>query len=325
MSIDGPLVSEFTDLLDRCHSVLIGTHLNPDGDALGSALALALALDQRAISSLVLCHNEAPRNLRFLPGIESVRQTTDDRAVDGAFLVDLDALHRLGSVRHAFESVEPLVVIDHHIPHEAPGTLRIIDVHSPATALILYRLFQGAGMDITPEIATCLLTGIVTDTGSFRFRNTTPESLSAASQLLEHGADMHQIAEHVYQTRPLKAVRLLGKCLDHMRLSEDQKVAWSTLRHDDFTETGAQEEDAEGLANELLSIETVQIAMILREHKPQNIRCSMRSRSPWDVASIARKFGGGGHRNAAGCTFETTMEHAAEQLVIAAKQCLESS
>lgn len=317
-------VQEFLQTVDAASSVLVGTHLNPDGDALGSALAMSLFLDQRGKANEVVCNNLAPYNLEFLPSVDRLKlepTSTHDLGI----LLDLDSLERLGRVRGHFERCSKLIVIDHHIPHQKPGDLRIVDTHAPATALILARLLEACGARIDPEIATCLLAGIVTDTGSFRYRNTTPESLEVASRLLSHGGDIVRISEEVYQRRPLTSVRLLGKTLDNLRLAQDDRLAWSTLSLRDFQESGAGEEHTEGLVNELLSIHTVKIAALIREPKPGKVRASIRSRDQIDVAAAARSFGGGGHKNAAGCTFDVSLEEAERRLVEALRTCLASS
>lgn len=306
-------------------AVLIGTHLNPDGDALGSALAMSLYLDQLKIENELLCHHSPPRNLQFLPGISRVRQVPREEKFELGVILDLDSTDRLGSTEPFFQMCPRLVVIDHHVPHEAPGDLRIVDTSAPATALILTRLLIELGAKITPEMATCLLTGIITDTGSFRFRNTTPEALSLSAHLLECGGDINLICEEVFQRKPLASAKLLGHCLDNMCLAESNKIAWSKLSHADFEFAGAKDEDTEGFVNELLFIDTVQIAAILREPKPGKIRCSLRSRGDYDVAAVTRSFGGGGHKNAAGCTFDASLEEAEAMLVAKMKQCLASS
>jgi phosphoesterase RecJ-like protein len=183
---------------------------------------------------------------------------------------------------------------------------------------------MGAGIPITPEIATCLLTGIVTDTGSFRFRNTTPEALSMSAALLEQGGDINQVSEEIFQRKPLSGARLLGIVLDNIKLTCKDQLAWAVVHNDDFERTEARDEDTEGFVNELLSIRTVQIAALLREAKPGRVRCSLRSRGTYDVAEVARSFGGGGHRNAAGCTFETSPEEAEQLIVAGMKTCLGS-
>jgi phosphoesterase RecJ-like protein len=272
----------------------------------------------------VLCHHPAPRNLRFLPGVDSILQVPTSEAHDLGIVLDLDTLERLGNTSPYFETCKRLAVIDHHVPHEAPGEIRIVDTHAPATALILTNVLRTFGAIITPEMATCLLTGIVTDTGSFKFRNTTPESLSVAAYLLECGADLNLITEEVFQTKPLAAMRLLGHTLETMQLASNDRIAWGKVSHRDFEWAGATDEDTEGFVNELLSINSVEIAAIMRETRQGRIRCSLRSRGNHDVAEAARTFGGGGHKNAAGCTFDDTLENAEAQLVERLKACLES-
>lgn len=325
--IDPNLVSAFRNELLSARSVLVGTHLNPDGDALGSALALSEYLRSEQVDHEVLCNNPAPTNLRFLPGVDRVRQAPiQDREWDLGIVLDLDTLDRLGKVKPFFEACTRLVVIDHHVPHEAPGDLRIVDTTKPATAVILANLLAALGANITPSMATCLLAGIVTDTGSFRFRNTTPESLEIAARLLSVGGNLEEITENVYQTRPLAAVRLLGVTLERIRLRADGRLGWSAISAEDYQACGAMDEHTEGFVNEILSIETVQIAALIRQPGPGRlVRCSLRSRGNYDVAEVARQFGGGGHRNAAGCTLETTLGDAESILVAALEQCLASS
>ncbi len=319
------IAAAFKKELEAASSVLIGSHLNPDGDALGSALAMSHYLDGLGISNEVVCHHPAPRNLQFLPGVQRIKQVPLDEKHDLGIVVDLDSLDRLGNAEPYFLQCSRTIFIDHHVPHEAPGDLRIVDTDSPATALILTRLLLYLEATITPDIATCLITGIVTDTGSFRFRNTTAEALSLSAELLEHGGDIGTVAEEIFQRKPVASVRLLGVTLASMRLESSDRIAWSALRHQDFEATGASDEDTEGFVNELLSIDTVQIAALLREAKPGRTRCSLRSRRGFDVASVARVFGGGGHVNAAGCTFDTGPSEAAELLVAEMRRCLGSS
>ena len=322
MSSATDLSKAFERQVAEASSVLIGTHLNPDGDALGSALAMSQFLDGRGVDNEVLCHHVAPRNLLFLPGIERLRQVPKHEKHDLGVLLDLDAIERLGSTEPYFAMCPRTIVIDHHVPHEAPGDLRIVDVKASATALILTRLFLEIGAEITPEMATCLLTGIVTDTGSFRFRNTTPESLSLSAQLLEKGGNINLVSEEIFQRKPLASVRLLGHLLDTVRLECGNRIAMGVLTLEDFEHAFASDEDTEGFVNEMLFIDSVLIAAILREPKRGKIRCSIRSRNELDVAAVAREFGGGGHKNAAGCTFDLPMAEAEAVLIARLKLCL---
>lgn len=322
---DPKIAAQFQWVLQNSTSVLISTHLNPDGDALGSALAMSHYLDQCGKPNEVVVHNNAPYNLLFLPGLDRVKLKAT-RSHDAGIILDLDAMHRLGDVEPLFADCRDVVVIDHHEPHEEPGTLRIIDPAAPATALILARLFKELQANITPDMATCLLAGVVTDTGSFRYRNTTEEALHVAAELLHCGGDIVQIAEEVYHKKPLAGVRLLGRCLDNMRIEESDQMAWSVLKVADFDETGAAESHTEGLVNELLAINTVKIAAVIRQRSTdKQVRASVRSREGYDVASAVRPFGGGGHRNAAGVTFDCPIDEAERLLVGALKSCLASS
>jgi phosphoesterase RecJ-like protein len=319
------LAAEFQRELEGVSSVLIGTHLNPDGDALGCALAMSHYLDGLGVQNEVICHHLAPKNLQFLPGVNRIRLTPSQEKYDLGIVLDLDSMERLGNTEQYFTGCSRTIVIDHHVPHQAPGDLRIVDTKAPATAVILTRLLLYLNAEITAEIATCLLTGIVTDTGSFRFRNTTAEALSLSAGLLEHGGDIGTVAEEIFQRKPLASAKLLGVTLDHMLLDSDDRLAWSVIHYRDFEMSHAKDEDTEGFVNELLSIETVQIAAILREAKPGRTRCSLRSRGKHDVAAVARVFGGGGHKNAAGCTFDSPPDEAVDQLIPEMRRCLASS
>src|SRR5687768_16953256 len=286
--------------IENASTVLIGTDLNPDGDALGSAMALSLHLDNLAISNEVVCHHAPPPNLQFLPGVQRVRQEPTEPKHDLGVILDLDSTERLGNTAPFFESCSRTVVIDHHVPHEAPGDLRIIDTTASAAAVILSRILIELEAEITADMAICLLTGIVTDTGSFRFRNTTPESLHLSALLLERGGDINKVSEEIFQRKPLSGARLLGALLQDFILECNGRLCWGALRLQDFEASDAGDEDTEGFVNELLSIDTVQIAALFREPKQRKIRVSLRSRGDFDVAEVAREFGGGGHRNAAG-------------------------
>ncbi len=315
----------FRNLVRAASRVIIGTHLNPDGDALGSALSVSLILDQWGVPNDVVCNNLAPDSLKFLPGAERI--TTDPGRVDHdlAIILDLEAMDRLGSVRPLFDRVRTKIVVDHHIPYESPGDLRIVTTAYPATCSILFDLFHHKSVTMTPEIATCLLTGILTDTGNFRYPNTTPHALYQTALLLEGGGNISQISEEVYMRKNLGAVQLLGYVLANMHLSEDQRLAWAVIPIEVFVGLKGSDQDTEGIVNELLAIKTVEIAALLRESKPGKIRGSLRSRAKFDVATVAQEFGGGGHRNAAGVSFEGSLTDAEAELVRALKQCLASS
>jgi phosphoesterase RecJ-like protein len=311
--------------LHQAKRVIIGTHISPDGDTIGSGLAMSYYLDQIGIPHELVCYHNPPQNLRFLPGIKRVKTALNDNEFDVGLIVDTNALDRLGPMSKYFEDCATLIVIDHHVPHTKPGDIRLIDSTAAATALIITRLFLENKIPITPEMATCLLTGIVTDTGGFRWSNTSVEALNASAKLIELGADINFISDQFFQHRPLAAVRLFGKALELMKTSHQDRLVWVCLSQEAFKSVGAIEEYSEGIANELLSIEKSQIAILFRESEPGRIRISMRSRNGYDVALLAGQFGGGGHQLAAGCTVRTSLAEAEEIVIKAAGQCLESS
>lgn len=309
--------------LSTAESVVIGTHLNPDGDALGSALAVAHYLDGLSIPYEVVCHHPVPKNLRFLPGAARVSTVANQKHSLG-IVVDLDAFDRLGSTEPYFHACDHIVVVDHHVPIEAPGDLRIVDTDAPATSLILTRLFRSLGAVITPAMATCLFTGLTTDTGSFRFRNTNPEAFDVGGYLLDCGADLELIAQEVFMNRPLEATRLLGHMLSTLQLEADGQICWSLILQEDFQKFGASDEQTDGFVNELLAVDTVKIAVLARETKPNSVRYSLRSRKGLDVAKVAQEFGGGGHVNASGLSIKGEAPRVGMARVIQSlKKCLE--
>ncbi|MCS7065346.1 MAG: bifunctional oligoribonuclease/PAP phosphatase NrnA, partial [Fimbriimonadales bacterium] len=193
--------------------------------------------------------------------------------------------------------------------------VRLVDTCAAATAEIAYRLLRALRVPFTPEIATCLLTGIVTDTFSFKFPNTTPHTLRIAAHLQRCGANISEINEQVFETRSFSAVKLLGLALATLKRTPDGQIAWAVIPRSAFEEAGASEEETEGIVNFVRSIHGVQVAMLLREAPNRKIRVSLRSRGAVNVALIAQHFGGGGHENAAGCTLEMSMSEAEQVLL----------
>ncbi len=305
--------------------VIVGTHLNPDGDAVGSALAVSFVLDQLEVEHEIVCADPPPYYLKFLPGSEKFKQKPDSDGHSLAILVDLEATNRLGNAGKYFEGTPRTLVIDHHIPNEEPGDVRIVFPESPATCSILRDLFADSEIEITPQVADCLLTGILTDTGNFRFPNTDSHSLHAAGYLLEKGANLAKITQEVYMRKERPAVDLTAHAIMRMKTHCDGRLAWATLPLSLFEELHATDQHTEGVVNELLSVKGVQIAAILREARPGKVRGSLRSLGKIDVAAVAREFGGGGHMNAAGITYDGSLEEAEDALVDALMRCLESS
>lgn len=293
---------------------------------MGSALAVSHWLDGLGVTNQVLCNNDAPGYLQFLPGADRVKQAPEGKDFDLGFILDLESLDRLGSCRPYFEHLPHIVVIDHHEPFEMPGDLRIVTTEAPATASILCDVFGYPGdnekFKVTPEIATCLLTGLVTDTGGFRYPNASARSLHQAGWLVERGASLFQVSDECYLNRDEPAVHLLARALSNIQMDCDHRIAWVILRPEWYEELGALEEHTEGIVNEVLSIRSVRAAFVLRQGKFGKVKGSLRSKGSLDVAAVAQSIGGGGHKNAAGVTIEASLEDAEQTVVTALKVAL---
>jgi phosphoesterase RecJ-like protein len=320
-------IAALRSAIQAADSIIVASHINPDGDAVGSSLALLMGIESLGKKATVILNDPVPMNLRFLPGWERIRGPEAVPLGAGlGIIADVGVMSRLGRARPSVEAAAHLCVIDHHEPDGAPpGDIRIIDTGASATCLILYRMLPTIGVEISPAIAQCLLTGIATDTGSFRFRNTDPATLDAASHLVALGGDLAQINEEVWEKKPLSAVKLLRFALDNLELYASGRVAVSRLTQSNYQEASASDEDSEGIVNEISRINTAQIAAMFREPKPGRVRVSVRSRGELDIAAVCRQFGGGGHVNAAGCTFESSIDDAIRTLVPALEACLASS
>ena len=215
-----------------------------------------------------------------------------------------------------------MIVVDHHVPTEAPGDLRIVSTGYPATSSILVDLFDACSIPISKPMAECLATGILTDTGNFRYPNTTATSLHQVARLVELGADISKVSEQVYMRRTVASSRLNGYALSQFKLAVRDRLAYVTIPCSEFERVGGNEDDTEGFVSELLGIQGVEAAFLLRESKPGVIRGSLRSRGDVDVAAAARKFGGGGHKNAAGVSFEGSTADAEQSLLAAIETAL---
>lgn len=316
------LGKELLDQLKSAKRVVIGSHINPDGDAIGSCLFMSFALEQLGVEHEVLFHHTPPNNLLFLPGIDRIRQEPVNPEFDLALVLDLEALDRLGTVRPYFDAAKTMVVIDHHVPSAKPGHLRIVSTEYPATCSILTELAQALSIHVTPEMADCLATGILTDTGNFRYPNSTAASLHEVAWLVEQGADIVRVSDEVYMKKSAASVRLSGFAFSQMRFDCDDRLAYVSIPNDEFAKVGGNDDDTEGLVSDLLGIEGVEAAFLLRESKPGKIRGSVRSRGAVDVAAVAREFGGGGHKNAAGLSLEGDLREAERKVVASMKLTL---
>jgi bifunctional oligoribonuclease and PAP phosphatase NrnA len=309
--------------LKNSHRILVASHANPDGDALGSLIAMGLSL--KALDKSVTLYNESPvpAVYRFLPKIDLVEHrfgSADE--YDTAVILDCGDLDRIGEAASAVSRVPLMINIDHHVTNTGFGHYQYIDTSASATAEILYRLIKKMGVPFNKDIATLIYTGILTDTGSFRFSNTNLAAFTICEEMVDIGVEPYNIAKYVYGTYSLGRLKLLNLALDSIELSKNGKLSMMTLKKHMFSETNTHPEDVDGMINYAKRIEDVKVAVLIQEdlngadHRshPSLYHVSLRSDGTVDVAKIAANLGGGGHFSAAGFSTESTLEELKSKL-----------
>jgi phosphoesterase RecJ-like protein len=297
-------------------SFLIAAHINPDGDALGSQLALGMALRKLKKKVYLYAQESIPEIYDFLPEINKIRVFKKSEKInfDIAFVIDSPTLDRIGRLTQLIEQ-QPKIYIDHHPGPKHKDSLEIRDVKAAATAEIIYRLLDKLKVKIDSKIATCLYAGITTDTGFFRHPNTTSESLLISAELINLGAKLHLVSKGVNQSYSLKRLKLLGYGLKNIKLSHRGEIALMKIDAKTLKKTQTKPSDTEEFINYPKSIRSVRVAVLLREIAKNKIKVSLRSTDKTDVNAIASKFDGGGHRQASGCLIKTSL-NAAEKLIV---------
>jgi phosphoesterase RecJ-like protein len=290
---------------------LVCSHSRPDGDAVGSVLAMGKFLEQLGKRADLVTADRIPVVYRKLPGAEGMRTALRVHGpYDAAILLECDSAERT-----RLRGLErfPIVNIDHHASGRAWGQVNWIDREAASVGELVYRLIKAAGATLTPEIATCLYTTLLTDTGGFIYGGVRATTFALAAELVVAGADPIRISKDTYFCTPMSKLLLLGAALNN--LHREGRIAWMWITHHDMVRTCAAEEDCEGIVNYALSIADVEAAVFLRELPEQRIRMSLRSKGKINVAAIAEGLGGGGHENAAGCTVDGPLGRALEEIL----------
>jgi phosphoesterase RecJ-like protein len=286
---------------------LIACHENPEGDAIGSELALALALRNMGKTATVLNADPVPANLLFLPGADTVVFAEDGSTYDVAVVVDCGSPERTGRVAQELLKCPLLVNIDHHRTNGDLGELSLVDPDAAATGLLVHRILSAMKYEIGLDVAINIYVAVLTDTGSFHYGSSSPEAFEVAGEMVRRGVDPWAVAEQVYETQSVQRLRLLGRVLDSLDVASDGRVACITTLCEDLREFASGKDALEGFINYPRSIVGVEVAVSFREEEGGVIRVSFRSKGRVDVSAVAARFGGGGHRNAAGCTVPGTL------------------
>lgn len=297
-------------------------HTSPDGDTIGSCLALFAALKKLNKQVQLVCDLPVPGYLHFLPNADKFLLPADLHASKNVIAVDCAAPDRLGAAQPLFTQALNTANIDHHATNEGYAGLNLIDSHAAATAVLIHRLIKALDVDIDADIATCLFTALSTDTGNFSYSNTNSDTFAIAADLLKTGIDISVINRKLYRNKSLSKVRLTGYVVQKIELYANQKIGLARAVLHDLEAYQATKEDTEGIVEIIRDISTVEIAVFIRQSGSNEYKVQLRSKEFADVGQIAASFGGGGHMRAAGCTMTGTLEEIQCKVIQAATAAL---
>jgi len=302
------------DAIAGAEQVALACHLGPDGDALGSLLALTIALNERGTKTIASWGSDPftiPPHYTYLPKLDLLSPPESfPAAPDLMITFDAGSFERLGSLEANARASKWLLVVDHHVSNDRFGSINLVDPDAAASAVIVYELLTRMGVTIDADMASCLYTGIVTDTGRFQYRNTTPDVHRITAELLAAGAPHVEITQTIYNTHPVGYLRLAATALDKLEVRPDASLVWTWVTTEDLSRAQVGLEDIEALIDLVRTTDGADVAVVLKQQDDGRYRVSMRSKGASDVGAVATKFGGGGHALAAGYTSSDGNPHA---------------
>ncbi len=301
MKVHPKIVDRIIEAIKESETICVVGHIRPDGDCIGSQLGLTLALINAG--KKVTCWNQdpVPAKLAFLDAKKVIQPPEKGHRFDCVIATDCASLERLGTAAECIAERKIFINIDHHASNTRYADLNWIAAKEPSTGELIFRLLKAANWPVTAAISDCLFTAVSTDTGSFQYPTTRPATYHVAGELVKRGANLAKICDEVYQSFPLGRVRLLRHVYNKFRLTHNNQIAYFWLKKSDYSRTGTDPSDSEGLIDHIRAIEPVVVACVFEEIEPELTRISLRSKSDRiDVNRIAQQFGGGGHQAAAG-------------------------
>ena len=326
MKIHPKIILRILEVIRENQTFCVVGHIRPDGDCIGSQLALAYAL--RNEGKTVACWNQdtLPQKYRFLNAEGLMEKPKRGEKFDCVISLDCATYERLGRVGECVHDRKILINIDHHESNPRYGDVNWVSPREPSTGELLYRMFKIARWPVNKAMADCLFTAVSTDTGSFQYPSTRPGTFYAGGALVAKGANLAKICNEVYQSYPLSRAKLLKHVYSKFRLTAGDRIAWFWLKIADFTRTGAESDDTEGLIDHIRAIEPVVVACVFEEIDPQLTRISLRSKDTRvNVNEIAAQFGGGGHPAAAGARIAGSPLSAQRRVLAAIKKALNAA
>lgn len=294
-------LTEASAALERHRHILVTSHYNPDGDCIGSQLGLVSLLGRLGKKVEVVDQDPVPERYHFLPGWEGIKNEIAPSRATVAVVLDSAGLDRIGRAAGAIVPARMEIVnIDHHISNEGFGQAQYVDPAASSTCELVHRIAKRLSKTLTPDEASCLLCGIITDTGGFRYSSTSPSTMRAAAELMEQGAGLADIATSLYFEEKPETLRLLGELLVGMRRSDKAPLAWMSVGLEQLERHGLDMSETEEFVRYALSARGVEVGLMFKEQGDGQVRLSFRSKGRYDVNRLAGVFGGGGHTQAAG-------------------------
>ncbi|MBI4745965.1 MAG: bifunctional oligoribonuclease/PAP phosphatase NrnA [Deltaproteobacteria bacterium] len=315
------MIDRIIEELRSNDSFLIVSHINPDGDAIGSSLALAGGLKAIGKKATVFINDSVPDIVRFLPGSsEVVYELLAGDQFDAAIVVDCGTPKQLGEKFNAFKGYKKLLNIDHHATNLNFADVVFLDPDACATGAMIYRILKTMQIEITREIALSIYTTIVVDTGSLHYGNSNPEAFRIAGEMVDIGVEPWVVAENLYESQPEGRIRLHSMALNTLTTHYDGKIGFIMVSKEMYKATGTTAEDTDGIVNYARSLKGVEVAMFIREISPDKYKASLRSKGRVDVTRIAGRYDGGGHVNAAGCLLKGSLPEVKKNLLEATEE-----
>ncbi|PIU42160.1 MAG: hypothetical protein COS99_01725 [Candidatus Omnitrophica bacterium CG07_land_8_20_14_0_80_42_15] len=309
-------IKKAADVLKIYSTFFITTHINPEGDSLGSQLALCQLLEKMGKKAIMINDHKVPGAYQFLPKSDSIRTRIDKNIdYDVAVVVDAPNLDRIGRAREVLHDGKLILNIDHHISNTNFGKINWIDAKACSCGEMIFELYKHMDCEIDKDIATNLYVAILTDTGSFKYSNTTSRTHKIASELIEYGLDINKIQENIYERKNLGEIKLLGLALSGIQTDATGKIAYVAVTNNMAEECGVDLKGTEEFVNFPRAVDGTEVALFFREEKDDKIHVSFRSKSSVDVNKIASAFGGGGHIKAAGCLTKGTIDEVKERVL----------
>lgn len=302
-------MQKIIEAINEAEYIALSCHLDPDGDALGALLALGLGLKKAGKTVGMFCPSRFSRVYHFLHGHELINtsQAFDYKVYDTGIVLDCSALNRIGRLQEYFEKLPVLLNVDHHETNDCFGDAVYVDAEACSTVEIVYDLLKLLNIEIDYDIAVAIYTGIVSDTGSFRFPNTNARAFEISSEMIQIGVKPFDVSDYLFGDYRIGRLKLLNHTLDSLEVSADGHISLMVVTKDMLRETGTGPEDSKGLISYALHIKDIEVAALIREEGPSFYHVSLRSNGRFDVTAMALRFGGGGHKNATGFQIHTTL------------------